>query len=107
MPIFDNGPPQHGPPIFDGGQGHPGNFHGNNLNPSGMPRPQFGEFGPNRGSQRGGWRGRGNNPFNGRGGRGGFRDGPPGKFEYFGDFDKGDSNFYFIQNVFNQIFIEL
>ena len=58
-----------------------------------MPRPQFGEFGPNRGSQRGGWRGRGNNPFNGRGGRGGFRDGPPGKFEYFGDFDKGDLNF--------------
>ena len=40
-----------------------------------MPRPQFGEFGPNRGSQRGGWRGRGNNPFNGRGGRGGG-DGP-------------------------------
>ena len=72
-----------------------------------MPRPQFGEFGPNRGSQRGGWRGRGNNPFNGRGGRGGFRDGPPGKFEYFGDFDMGNLNFYFIQNVYNQISIEL
>ena len=91
LPIFDNGAPRQMPPaLFDGGQTHPGNFHGNGGNLSGIPRPPFGEFGSNRGSPRGAWRGRGNHSFNGRGGRGGFREGPSGNLKEERHFRNGN-----------------
>ena len=85
IPLFDNGPPhlRAGPAgtLFDGSRTSAISFPGNNaVSVPGLPPPPFNEFGPGRGNaQRGGWRGRGNQPFRGRGGnRGGFRDGPQG-----------------------------
>ena len=85
VPIFENGLAHLNAgasgPSFDNGSLGPAPFSGNNIGGHhGLAPPPFGDFGPLRGNvQRGGWRGRGAQPFGGRGGyRGDFRDKPPG-----------------------------